>query len=466
MPIRHLRSAAIQTEIKALWRLAWPVLIGQLATVGLGVTDVAMAGHASAEDLAGVSLGVSIWHLLMITLTGALLSVNPVVSQLYGAQALGRIPHVVRQAMWKALGLGVLAMLAANVATVVFDHMQLEPAVRTLAINFVRITSTAFPAFCLYRVLYGYSTSINQTKPMMVIAVLALLISIVLNSLLVFGLFGLPRLGGQGCAWATVACVWFDLGAILWWVRRAPAYRSTQPLRQWEWPEWREIRGLLKLGLPIGVTFFAESSAFSLVALLVAGFGATVVAAHQVALSFTSLVFMLPMSLGVALLTRVGQALGAQDAHAARMRAWVGVGMALALSAGAALGIALFNTVIANAYTSDAGVAALAAHLLLFAAVFQLSDGTQVAVASAVRAYKVTRLPMFIHMFSFWGICLPLGCVLGLAPEWLPWKPAVPMAAQGFWTALVVGLTVAAVSLWLLLGRVSRQRLLAAAGPR
>lgn len=459
MPIRHLRSTAIQSEIKALWKLAWPVLIGQLATVGLGVTDVAMAGHASAEDLAGVSLGVSIWHLLMVTLTGALLSVNPVVSQLYGAQELGRIPHVVRQALWKALGLGLLAMVAANAATVVFDHMHLEPAVHTLATNFVRITSTAFPAFCLYRVLYGYSTSINQTKPMMVIAVLALLISIALNSVLVFGLFGLPRLGGLGCAWATMACVWFDLAAIVWWLKRAPAYKSTLPLVKWEWPHWREIRPMLKLGLPIGVTFFAESSAFSLVALLVAGFGATVVAAHQVALSFTSLVFMLPMSLGVALLTRVGQALGANDAREAQMRAWVGVGMALVLSALAALGIALFSTVIANAYTNDMGVAALAAHLLLFAAVFQISDGTQVAVASAVRAYKVTRLPMLIHMFSFWGICLPLGCVLGLAPEWLPWKPAVPMGAQGFWTALVVGLTVAAVSLWILLGRVSAARI-------
>jgi len=458
MPLQRLHSPLVRLEISALWKLAWPILIGQLATVGMNVVDVAMAGHASAEDLAGVSLGVSIWHILMITAMGVLMSVNPTVSHHVGAGELARIPHVVRQALWKALGLGLVAMAIANAATAVFDHMAIAPAVRVLAQNFVHVISFALPAFCAYRVLYGYSTSINQTKPMMVIALLALGLNVVLNALLVFGLFGLPRLGGVGCAWATVLCLWFELATIVWWMHRAPAYRATWPLGQFEGPNGPEIRALLKLGLPIGVTFFAETSAFSLIALLVAVFGTTVVAAHQIALNFVSLLFMLPLSLGVALLSRVGQALGAGDAATARRRAWVGVGMALAVAIVTAIGTALFNQQIANAYTNDAAVAALAAQLLLFAAVFQMSDGTQVAVANAVRAYKVTRLPMLIHLGAFWGICLPLGCVLGLAPAWLPWHPVEPMGAQGFWTALAVGLTVAALGLTWLLQRLSASR--------
>ncbi|APW38244.1 MATE family efflux transporter [Rhodoferax koreense] len=459
MPLQRLRSPLVRLEIASLWQLAWPILVGQLATVGMNAVDVAMAGHASAEDLAGVSLGVSIFHILMVTIMGVMMSVNPTVSHHMGAGELSRIPQVVRQALWKSLGIGLVAMALANGATVVFDHMAIEPVVRALAKDFLHVISFALPAFCAYRVLYGYSTSINQTKPMMVIALLALALNVLLNALLVFGLFGLPRLGGLGCAYATVACLWFELATIVWWMHRSPAYRATWPFGRFEGPNGPGIRKLLRLGLPIGVTFFAESSAFSLIALLVAGFGTTVVAAHQIALNFVSLLFMLPLSIGVALLSRVAQALGAGDPVLARQRAWVGVGVALACALFTAVGTALLAQQIAGAYTSDVQVATLAAQLLLFAAVFQMSDGTQVAVANAVRAYKVTRLPMLIHLGAFWGICLPLGCVLGLAPAWLPWRPAVPMAAQGFWTALAVGLTVAALALTWLLQRLSASRI-------
>ena len=449
----------MRSEVSALWRLAWPILIGQLATVGMGVVDVAMAGHASAQDLAGVSLGVSIWHIVIVTLMGVFMAVSPIVSQHVGAGELAHVPRVVRQALWKAVGVGLLALLVANAAAQVFGVLDIEPRVRMLARDFVFVISFALPAFCCYRVLYGYSASVNQTKPMMVIALLALALNVVVNWLLVFGNLGFPRLGGVGCAWATLLCVWFDLVAMVWWIRRSPAYRPTLPFTQFEAPHWPDIRALLRIGLPIGVTYFAETSAFSLIALLVAGFGTTQVAAHQVALNFTSLVFMLPMSLGVALLTRVGLALGAQDPGAARFRSWVGVALALAVAALSAVLMAVFNTRIATAYTNDAGVAALAAQLLVFAAIFQLSDATQVSASCAIRAYKVTRAPMLIHLAAFWGLSLPLGCVLGLAPAWLPWRPVPAMGAQGFWLALVVGLTIAAAGLTWLLNRLSLQRM-------
>jgi MATE family multidrug resistance protein len=452
-------ATAVRQETSSLWRLAWPILIGQLATVGMSVADVAMAGHASAQDLAGVSLGVSIWHIVIVTLMGLLMAVNPIVAQHMGAGQLDRIPHVVRQGLWNAVGAGLLAMVVANGVALVFEFMDIEPAVRTLARNFVLVISFALPAFCCYRVLYGYSASVNQTKPLMVIALLALVLNIGVNWLLVFGNLGFPRLGGLGCAWATLWCVWFDLAALAWWIRRSPAYRSTQPFTGFVAPHWPEIRTLLRIGLPIGVTYFAETSAFSLIALLVAGFGTAQVAAHQIALNFSSLVFMVPMSLGMALLTRVGQALGAGDPAEARFRAWVGVGLALLVAVVSAGMIAAFTAQIAAAYTNDAVVAALATQLLVFAALFQLPDATQVSTSCAIRAYKVTRPPMVIHLAAFWGLCLPLGCVLGLALPWMPWHPAQAMGARGFWIALVAGLTIAALGLLLLLNRLSLQRM-------
>jgi len=463
-PFKHLMRYPAQrsrmlTELRSLWQLAWPMLIGQLANVGMAVVDVAMAGHASAQDLAGVSLGVSIWNMLIITLMGIMMSVNPTVAHQVGAGDLGGVPHVVRQALWKALGLGVLATLLANWAALLFDHMSLEPQVRALAIEFTLITSLSMPLFACYRVLYGYSTSINQTKPLMVIALLSLLLNIGVNSLLVFGTLGFPRLGGVGCAWATLITVAFNLLALLWWMARSEAYRSTWPFAHFEPPHWAEIKKLLKLGLPIGVTYFAESSAFSLIALLVAEFGSTQVAAHQIALNFTSLVFMVPLSLGLALLTRVGQSLGAGDAVHARFQAWVGVALGLGFAVLSALLIALFATQIASAYTSDAAVVSLAAQLLFLAALFQLSDATQVVTSCAIRGYKVTRAPMVIHLTAFWVFSLPLGYALGIGPDWLAWAPVSPMGAQGFWIALVVGLTIAALGLVWLLRRVARARL-------
>jgi len=453
------RRQRITTESHALWHLAWPILVGQLANIGMAVVDVAMAGHASAHDLAGISLGVSIWNMVIITLMGLMMSVSPMVAHHVGGKEFDQVPHVVRQGLWKALGVGIIAMILANLGALVFNHMELDPQVRDLAIDFVLITSFALPAFACYRVLYGYSTSLNQTKPLMVIALLALLLNILINWLLVFGNAGFPKLGGLGCAWSTLICVWFNFFALLWWMHRAPVYRATWPFTQWEPPHWPKLGSLMRLGLPIGVTYFAETSAFSLIALLVARFGSNEVAAHQIALNFTSLVFMVPLSLGIALLTRVGLSLGAGDPLAARFRAWVGVGLAWVVAVVSALAMALFNTQIASAYTNDAGVAALAAQLLFLAAIFQLSDATQVVTSSAIRGYKVARVPMVIHLTAFWVVSLPLGYWLGVAPDWMPWRPAQPMGAQGFWIALIVGLTVAALGLLVLLRQTALARL-------
>jgi len=445
------RRQRISTEAQALWILAWPILVGQLANIGMAVVDVAMAGHASAQDLAGISLGVSIWNMVIITLMGLMMSVSPMVAHHVGGKEFDQVPHVVRQGLWKALGVGLTAMVLANLGALVFEQMALDPRVRDLAIHFVLITSFALPAFACYRVLYGYSTSVNQTKPLMVIALLALLLNIFINWLLVFGNWGFPKLGGLGCAWSTLICVWFNFFALLWWMHRSPAYRATWPFAHWEPPHWPKLGSLMRLGLPIGVTYFAETSAFSLIALLVARFGSNEVAAHQIALNFTSLVFMVPLSLGIALLTRVGQSLGAGDPVAARFRAWVGVGLAWGVAVVSALAMALFNTQIASAYTNDVGVASLAAQLLFLAAIFQLSDATQVVTSSAIRGYKVARVPMLIHLTAFWVVSLPLGYCLGVAPDWMHWRPEQPMGAQGFWIALIVGLTVAALGLLVLL---------------
>jgi multidrug resistance protein, MATE family len=455
------RRTAILNEARALWQLAWPVLVGQLATVGMSVADVMMTGHLSAGDLAAVSLGAAVWGIVLVAAMGVMMAINAVVAHEIGAERHDRVPHVVRQAVWKGFGIGLAACAAMNGATVVFDHLMLDPVVAAKAKTFVHIISIGMPAFTIYRALYGYSISINYSKPVMVIALGALVYNVFVNWLLIYGHWGFPQFGAIGCAVATGSGLWLTLIAKVIWIHHAPQYEDTFPFTHWEWPNKREIYSMLKMGLPIGITYFAEVSAFGAVALLVARFGVVTVAAHQIALNFSSLVFMVPLSFGIGLITRVGQALGEGDAQRARFVAWVGVGLALAFGLASAAFIAIFRYQIAAAYTSDPAVQELAAQLLLFAALFQLSDATQVSTSSAIRGYKVTRPPMVIHLAAFWGFSLPVGCILGLAPRWLSLSPAAPMEVTGFWIGLVLGLTVAAVLLVWFLDRLSRRRIVA-----
>ncbi|WP_426110842.1 MATE family efflux transporter [Massilia sp. PWRC2] len=465
MPSSASSRYAVIAEIRAIWQLAWPVLVGQVATIGMAVADVAMTGHVNADELAAVALGTSIWSIVLVTVMGVMMAINSVVAHEVGAGRFDAIGHAVRQALWKGLLVGIVACAAANGCALLFSHLGLDAAVAAEAALFVHIISIGMPAFACYRALYGYTASINQTKPVMVIALGGLAFNIVVNWLLVFGNLGLPRLGALGCAVGTAVGTWLMLGAMLWWIKIAPAYRQTNPFGCWEGPHWDAIGSMLRLGLPIGVTYFAEVSAFGLVGLMVARFGVVQVSAHQIALNFSSLTFMVPLSFGIALITRVGQALGEGAPRKARHVAWVGVAMSAGFGLLSAVLVALLRWPIARAYTSDPAVQAMCVQLLLFAALFQLSDAIQVATSSAIRGYKVTRAPMVIQLVAFWLVSLPLGIVLGLAPAWLPFGPAAPMQVFGFWIGLVLGLSVAAVLLTAALARLARARVPAISVP-
>jgi len=454
----------IRTEAAILWTIAWPVLIGQLATVGMSVADVAMTGHLSADDLASVSLGANVWVIILVSVMGIMMAVNTMIAHEVGAENHQRVPHMVRQSLWLGLGVGLIGCLLLNISTLIFNYLQLDPAINAKASEFVHVISLGMPAFAMYRALYGYTTSLNQTKPVMMIALGGLLFNIVMNWFFIYGHLGFPKLGSTGCALATGSGLWLMLGAMIFWIRRAEAYRETFPFHQYEGPNWAEIRSTLRLGLPIGVTYFAEVSAFGAVGLLIARFGVIPVAANQIALNFSSQVFMVPLSLGIALTTRVGQTLGEGDAERARFISWTGYALSTSFAVISALGIMIFRDLVAAAYTSDPAVQAMASELLLYAAIFQLSDAAQVTASCAIRGYKVTRTPMLIHLMAFYGFALPIGCLLGLAPSWMPWHPEQAMEARGFWIGLVLGLTVAGIMLTGLLHKLSKGRIKQAGG--
>lgn len=452
--LKHLKDAT--SEAKKIALLALPIMLGQLANTGTAIVDAVMSGHVSTEDLAAVSIGSSIWISIVITLTGLLLAVTPAISQLYGAKKYADIPNVVQQGLWLAGLLGIAAFLITSFIAPVLQYIDLTPTVRQKAHDFLLAIRWGFPAIAMYRVFYGYSASLNQSLPLMLTSIFALLLNIPANYILIHGLFGFPKLGGVGCGWATAFCMWVSAFIMGWWINRATPYRATHPFKHFFRPKIQQIGQLFKVGGPIGLMFCVEVTAFSLVVFWIADLGAIQIAAHQIAINVTSSIFMIPQSLGTALTVRVGHAIGASDPVRARFISWVGIACGFVTATFTSLFVIIFSEQVAGAYTSDLSLKILATNLLIYAGIFQFADAAQVCAAGALRGYKVTRAPMLVYVFAFWCGAVPFGYILAQAPHIIPFSPAVPWGVEGFWFTVTLALTGAAIALVWLLHRVSR----------
>ena len=445
------RLLRLGNELRALLSLATPIIIAQLAYTSIGFVDTVMSGHFSARDLAAVALGNSIWIPLFLLMTGILLATTAKVAQRFGAGKLDEIATLVRQALWLALVVGSLAGAVLWHAEYALQLMQVDAALIEPTMGYLHGVALGFPCMALYHVLRCYSDGLGHTKPSMMFGLFGLLLNIPLNYVLIYGKLGLPALGSVGCGWASALVMLAMLLAMRWWIGHAPFYAPTTPLGQFEMPRWSVIQRLLAIGLPIGISVFAESSIFAVIALLIGSLGATVVAGHQIALNFSSLVFMIPYSIGMAATVRIGQTLGRGEPRDARFAAGVSMAAALGYACLSASCMLLLKDQIAAIYSSTPEVVALAASLIVYAALFQFSDAVQVTAAGALRGYQDTRATMLITLFAYWGIGLPVGYLLGLSDIW-----GQASGPAGLWQGLIAGLTGAALMLLLRLRKSAR----------
>jgi MATE family multidrug resistance protein len=436
-------SSQFKQESRVLLRLASPIILSQIAQVLMGLVDTVMSGHASAIDQAVVGLGVALWIPVFIGLMSVVQAVSPIIAHHYGAGDRDAVVRDAREGIWLALYAGQVPLILVPWAPDLLVSFRIEPALAERASVFLWGIGLGLPAALVYRSLAFYSASINQTRPIMVLAFLGLGINASLNWVLIYGHFGLAAMGGAGCGWATGIGMWVALIALVAWTARAPAYQSYYLWQSWTLPSWAVQKRLLRLGLPMGGAGLAEVAAFSSVAVLVGRFGEVQIAAHQIALNFSAIVFMFPMGLSAAITIRVGHSLGAGDAHVARTIAWTGVALGLILATLAIGPIILLRHQVAAVYSTDGVVQALAANLLLFAAFWQLFDATQVCAIGALRGYKVTLMPMVLMLTAFWAIGVPSG-------TWLAYRGFIagePMKVYGFWVGLVIGLVLVSVGL-------------------
>ncbi|WP_193074891.1 MATE family efflux transporter [Pseudomonas sp. FME51] len=441
------------TELRALIWLALPIIAAQMSHTLLGFVDTAMAGRVSAVDLAAVALGNSFWVPTFLFLTGVLMIITSKVAASSGSGRLEETGPLVRQAVWLGLCIGVIcAVLLFSVEPLLYWAGVQEELIPK-SVGYIKAVALGFPAVGMYQALRGLSDGLSRTKPTMIIGFLGLLLNVPANYVLVYGKLGFPAMGGVGCGVATTLVMWFMLGCMVIYLKRSKIYDACRLFERFEWPRWPVQRHLLGLGLPIGISLFSETSMFALIALLIGSLGAVVVASHQVALNLTSIIFMVPFSLGLAITVRVGHNLGMNGARAGLFAAKVGITVALLFAVVAASGIYLLADWLPYLYTSDPEVLALSTALLFYAALYQFSDSVQVACAGALRGYQDTRVPMLLTMIAYWLVGLPSGYILGLTDLLGP-----PQGPAGFWKGLIIGLSVAATFLSIRLAIVGGRR--------
>ena len=423
-------------ELRATAVLALPLILGHVSTGLISFVDNVIAGHHGTLTLASVTVGTALLYLPMMVPLGTLIALTASVSQLDGAGRREQIGPLFRQALWLSLGLGLVMFAFLSAAPRLLEGFGIAADIIPGATAFCHAVRWGAPALVLGFCMRYVSEGMHWTLPTMVFGFGALVVLAPLGYALAFGVGPLPEMGAAGLGTASAAVMWLQTLGFATYLWRSRRFAPLALFSHLERPRWAPIRGLLVVGLPIGITVLMEGGLFIATALLIARLGEVPAAAHQIAINVAALCFMVPMGVAEATTVRVGRALGADEPDGVRRAVRAGYTLVLFTQTCSAIALLLGHDAVVAIYTSDLAVAAMASTLLLYAAAFQFPDGIQVMSAGALRGLRDTRVPMLLALAAYWGLGMPLGAGLGLGLGHGP---------QGMWAGLIVGLAAAAV---------------------
>jgi len=416
-----------------------PILVTQITMSLMTFFDTIMSGHASPADLAGTAIGASLWVPIQTGLSGVLMGITPIVSQLIGGGKPDKVGYNVMQALWLAAAVGIVVLIAGGfLISPILNKMGLEPKVHHVAFYYLVSISTGILPLFGYIVIRSFIDALGQTRVSMVISLISLPLNIGAGYLLIFGRLGFPRLGGIGSGIASAFTYWCIFLIALWIAHKAQpfsSYRVFGKLHRISLEKWKE---LMKLGVPIGFSMFFETAVFAAVTLLMSRFDTLTIAAHQAANNFASTLYMLPLSICLALTILVGFETGAARLKDAKQYSVIGISTAIGLSLITAMLLMLFRNGVAGLYSSDKAVITLITHFLVYAVFFQISDAIATPTQGALRGYKDVNPAFWISLLAYWIIGLPLGIVLA---------KYTTLGPYGYWIGLISGLAAAAVLL-------------------
>ena len=443
---------ALLAESRALLAIAWPMVIAQLAQVGSGVVDTVMAGHYSATDMAAIAIGYNIWLPVQLFFIGIMLGATFVIAQNVGAGRLQQVRDSLPQALWLALGIGLVAAPLLYFVEPLLELLALERTTQDKSLAYLQAVAFGMPAAALFQALRCHTQGIGILRPFAIASVLGLLANIPLNYALMYGRWGFPELGARGCGLATAISMWLGPLLIGLYMTRAEKLRPLLPPLRLVAPDFTAIGEITRVGLPLGLTFFMEIAFFTVIALLIATLGTTAIAAHQIAFNVWDVVYMPLIGIGSAMATRVGHAIGADD------RAGVNLSLSCGTSIAVLMGLLCMCLLLAapeslaRAYTDHSAIQAMAISLIRLAALFIALDAAQIAATFCLRAFRDTRFPFVVSAVAYWLVSLPLGYWSGI----LRADNALD-GTVGFWRSMIAGIAVSSIlvflRLWLTLRR-------------
>lgn len=443
-------AARLRGEIRPMFALAWPLVLAELAWMGMDLVDTVMVGGLGAAALGAVGLGGILFFVACIFGFGLLLGLDTLISQAFGAGDHAECRRWLVQGLWLCAILSPPSMAIAWGMIPLLPRMGVHPEITALAGPFLALeTWSLFPlmVYCAFR---RYLQAMNIVRPVLGAMLTANLLNWAGNWLLIHGHWGLPALGVRGSALSTLAArtymaLYLVVVALVHDRRAGGGLRAT-PLG----PDFQRLRRLLALGWPVAVQITLEVGVFTIAAVLAGAIGPAALAAHQVALKMCSVTFMVPWGISSAAAVRVGQAIGRNDPESAGVSGWTGLLLGESFMLVAAVAFVALPRTILGGFTADAGVIATGVGLLACAAAFQLFDGMQVVASGNLRGAGDTRTPMIANTLAHWAIGLPLAYALGIL---------LGRGVLGIWLGLTVGLTLAGLLLVTVWGVRAREML-------
>jgi MATE family multidrug resistance protein len=441
-PYRERRFAPWVAEARVLAKLALPLAVTQFAQMAVMTTDVVMLGRLGKSALASAAIGNTVFYFAWLVGAGPVSALAPMIAQALGAraQAVSEVRRIARMGLWAILLLSAPLMTVLLFAQPILTALHQDPALAAGAGTLVSMLAIGLPFSLGYQALRNISTALGHPRPALWVMAATIGFNALGDYTLIFGHFGAPKLGILGAGLATSSSYIFSALSMAAIVRLTPDLHRYRILHRFGRTSWRKLAEVFRLGMPIGLTMMAEAMMFNSMTLVMGTFGATALAAHQIALNVASITFMEPLGIGMAATVRVGLAAGAEDYVGVRRAGYTAMAVACVFIGGCGLAMALFGPDIAGLYfagrsATDLQVIGVAATFLKVAAAFQVFDALQVVGAMSLRGMKDARAPMILAGASYW---------LGGAPMCLWLGLGLHMGGFGVWLGLAFGLGLAA----------------------
>jgi len=434
--IQFVKNPAHLLESRQLLKLAAPAIMAQFAQMSLGVIDTIMAGRYSADALAAIAIGVSIFNPIIVFIIGIFLSLSPITAQYNGECDRAGVKRTFQNGIILAIILALPSAVLLYALEPIFWAIGITEQIIPLANGYLQALAWGLiPLYCFFALRFC-NEGMFATKAIMYCSIAALPFNVVCNYWFINGGRGIEPMGAVGVGWATVV-VWTVMAScLLGYTFFAKRYRDYHLFNDWLRPKLNHFSEIFKIGLPMGVGLGMEVALFGAVGLMIGRYSVPDIAGHQIALNISSMAYTLSLGLSVAVTARVGYHIGRKDPHQARDTGIIGISFGLVISCVTALIMVLFSTELTAIFTNDPMVSSVAVQLILMAALFQLSDGIQVNASGALRGMKDTKVPMYICAVAYWAIGFPIGYVLA---------EHYGMGVVGYWVAIISGLTVSAI---------------------